>query len=92
MEPTTALIAAIIGAVAAGLVNVIKAAFSRNQNKQDLWTHEERLIELCSKQSDSSNKLAASIEGLRDDITGLSGEMATLNARVLKLELERDKT
>lgn len=92
MEPTTALIAAIIGAAGAALVNIIKAAFSRNQNKQDLWTHEERLIELCSKQSDSSDKLAASIEGLRDDITGLSGEITTLNARVLKLELEKDKS
>lgn len=91
MEPTTALIAAVIGAVAAGLVNVIKALFSRNQNKQDLWAHEERLIQLCSKQTDSSDKLAAAIEGLRNDITGLSGEITTLNARVLKLELERDK-
>ena len=91
MEPTTALFAAIIGAVAAGVVNIIKAAFSRNQNKQDLWQHEERLIQLCSTQTDSSDKLAAAIDGLRNDITGLSGEITTLNTRVLKLELERDK-
>ena len=87
----TALIAAVIGAVAAGLVNIIKALFSRNQNKQDLWQHEEHLIELCSRQTDSSDKLAVAIEGLRNDISGLSGEITTLNARVLKLELERDK-
>lgn len=92
MEPTTALIAAVIGAVAAGLVNIIKAAFSRNQNKQDLWQHEEHLIELCSRQTDSSDKLASAIEGLRNDIMGLSGEITTLNARVLKLELEKDKS
>lgn len=92
MEPTTALIAAIIGAVAAGVVNIIKAAFSRNQNKQDLWAHEERLIQLCSRQTDSSDKLAAAIDGLRNDITGLSSEITTLNARVLKLELEKDKS
>lgn len=91
MEPTTALIAAVIGAIAAGLVNIIKAAFSRNQNKQDLWQHEEHLIELCSRQTNSSDKLAAAIEGLRNDIAGLSSEITTLNARVLKLELERDK-
>ena len=92
MEPTTALFAAIIGAVASGVVNIIKAAFSRNQNKQDLWQHEERLIQLCSRQTDSSDKLAAAIEGLRNDIAGLSGEITTLNTRVLKLELERDKS
>ena len=88
----TALISAIIGAVAAGIVNIIKAAFSRNQNKQDLWQHEERLIQLCSTQTDSSDKLATAIDGLRNDITGLSGEITTLNTRVLKLELERDKS
>ena len=88
----TALIAAVIGAIAAGLVNIIKTAFSRNQNKQDLWQHEEHLIELCSRQTNSSDKLAAAIEGLRNDIAGLSGEITTLNARVLKLELERDKS
>lgn len=91
----TALIAALsaaIGAVFTGIGLVISKAFSRNQNKQDLWEHEERLIQLCSKQSDSSDKLAAAIEGLRNDITGLSGEITTLNARVLKLELERDKS
>lgn len=91
----TALIAALsaaIGAVFTGIGLIISKLFNRNQNKQDLWAHEEHLIELCSKQTDSSDKLAAAIEGLRNDITGLSGEITTLNARVLKLELERDKS
>ncbi len=93
MEPTLiAAIGAAIGALFTGIGLVISKLFSRNQNKQDFWTHEERLIELCSKQTDSSDKLAAAIDGLRDDITGLSSELTTLNARVLKLELERDKS
>lgn len=44
----TAVIAGIIGAVGVALVNLIKAAFSRNQNKKDQLDHEENLIKLSS--------------------------------------------
>ena len=86
MEPTTALFAAIIGAVASGVVNIIKAAFSRNQNKQDLWTHEERLIELVGRQNDNSEKLLISINDLMKEVSSIRKELGGLNERVLKLE------
>jgi len=51
MEPMTALIAgisALVGAVGVALVNLIKAAHGRNQNKKDQLDHEENLIKLSS--------------------------------------------
>lgn len=91
MEPTTALIAAIIGAVAAGVVNIIKAAFSRNQNKQDLWAHEERLIELVGRQNDNGEKLLMSINELTSEVSSIHKELGGLNERVLKLEKKQLK-
>lgn len=44
----TAVLAGIIAAVGVALVNVIKALYSRNQNKQDQLQHEENLIKLSS--------------------------------------------
>ena len=86
MEPTTALIAAVIGAVAAGLVNVIKALFSRNENKAMVYQHEERLIELVGKQNDNGEKLLISINDLTKEVSSIHKELGGLNERVIILE------
>lgn len=89
MEPITALIAgisALVGAVGVALVNLIKATHSRNQNKQDLWQHEERLIELVGRQNDNSEKLLISINDLTKEVSSIREELGGLNERVLKLE------
>lgn len=85
----TALIAAIsaaIGAIFTGIGLVISKAFSRNQNKQDLWQHEERLIELVGRQNDNSEKLLISINDLTKEVSSIRKELGGLNERVLKLE------
>ena len=86
MEPTTALIAAVIGAVAAGLVNIIKALFSRNENKAMVYQHEERLIELVGKQNDNGEKLLISINDLTNEVSSIHRELGGLNERVIILE------
>lgn len=86
MEPTTALIAAVIGAVAAGVVNIIKAAFSRNENKALVYQHEERLIELVGKQNDNGEKLLISLNELTNEVSSIHKELGGLNERVVILE------
>lgn len=89
----TFLSVAIIGALLGGLaglgtaaVQIIKALFSKNSNKELEYAHTERMIELLSKQNDSSEKTLAALEGLRDDVGSLKQELGGLNERVLKLE------
>lgn len=89
MEPTTALIAAIIGAVAAGVVNIIKAAFSRNENRALAYQHEERLIELVGKQNDNGEKLLMSINELTSEVSSIHKELGGLTKRIEVLENER---
>lgn len=92
---STTLIAALsaaIGAVFTGVGLIISKLFSRNQNKQDLWTHEERLIELVGRQNDNSEKLLISINDLTREVSSIHKELGGLNERVLKLEEEKLKS
>lgn len=64
---STALIAGISASVAAigtVLVNVIKAAYGRNQNKKDQQLHEENLLKIGTEMNDVSR----SISELRTEI------------------------
>lgn len=54
----TAVIAGIIAAVGVALVNLIKAAFSRNQNKKDQIDHEENLIKLSSSMTNANQAIS----------------------------------
>lgn len=92
---STALIAALsaaIGAIFTGIGLVISKAFSRNQNKQDLWTHEERLIELVGRQNDNSEKLLIGVNDLTKEVSLIHRELGGLNERVLKLEEKQLKS
>lgn len=85
----TALIAALsaaIGAIFTGVGLIISKLFSRNQNKQDLWAHEERLIELVGKQNDNGEKLLISINDLTKEVSSIHKELGGLNERVIILE------
>ena len=79
---STATVAAIISAAAVGLVEIIKALFSKNSNKELEYKHQERLIELMSQQNSNSEKTLEAIQGLRDDFKSLA-------ARVERLEKEK---
>lgn len=79
----TAIIAGIIGAVGVALVNVIKALYSRNQNKQDQLQHEENLIKLSS----SMTNVNQAISELRAEIMPmLNGLLKDLDRVDRKLE------
>lgn len=90
---------AIIGALLGGFAGIctaatqiIKALFGKNSNKELEYQHQERLIELVSKQNQSSEKLIETMEGLRDDVGSLKNELGGLNERVLKLEEDKLKS
>lgn len=71
----TALIAgisALIGAIGVALVNIIKAAYGRNQNKKDQQQHEENLIKLSS----SITNVNQVISELRGEIMSVLNEMS----------------
>ena len=86
MEPMTALIAgisALVGAVGVALVNLIKAAHGRDQNKKDQLEHEENLIKLSS----SMTNVNQAISELRAEImTMLNGFSKNVNIIDGKLE------
>lgn len=75
---------AIITALFNGAALLIKQLFSKNSNKALEYQHTERMIELLSKQNDSSEKLLDSIEGLRSDIKSLSDRVSKLEENELK--------
>ena len=81
---STATVAAIISAAAVGLVEIIKALFSKNSNKELEYRHQERLIELMSQQNSNSEKTLAAIQGLRDDFKNLAARVERLEEEKLK--------
>lgn len=81
-----AALSAAIGAVFTGVGLIISKLFSRNQNKQDLWQHEERLIELVGRQNDNGEKLLISINELTNEVSSIHKELGGLNERVIILE------
>lgn len=81
---STATVAAIISAAAVGLVEIIKALFSKNSNKELEYRHQERLIELMSQQNSNSEKTLAAIQGLRNDFKNLAARVERLEEEKLK--------
>ena len=77
---------AIITALFNGGVALVKALFGKNENKALEYSHQEKIIELVSKQNDSSERLLIAVEGLRGDVGSLREDFKGLNDRVLKLE------
>lgn len=80
MDPV--IIGGIIGAVGVALVNIIKAAFSRNQNKKDQLDHEENLIKLSSSMtnvnqaiSELRSEIMPMLNGLSKDLDGVDRKL-----------------
>lgn len=65
MDPI--IIGGLIGAIGTAIAVVIKALYSRNQNKQDQQIHEENLIKLSS----SMTNVNEAISELRNEMTSL---------------------
>lgn len=71
MITETTVIAAIIGAAGTALVGVIKAAFSRNQNKKDQMDHEENLLKIAQ----TMNGVGSAMEDVRKSVLGLGVQL-----------------
>lgn len=61
----TVLTAGVIGAVGSAIAMIIKAAFSRNQNKKDQQDHEENLLKIAA----TMNGVSSSLDGFRKEMT-----------------------
>lgn len=83
------VLSALIGSVAAGAVLIIKQVFSKNENKQMTYQHEERLIELIGQQNSSNQVLNNSIIELTKELSSLRKDLTSLNERVETLEKEK---
>lgn len=86
---SVAIIGALLGGVAGictAAATVIKALFGKNSNKELEYQHQEKLIELVSKQNDSSERLIVSVEGLRAEVGQIRAEMGNVVNRVDMLE------
>lgn len=78
----TAIIAGIIGAVGVALVNIIKAAFSRNQNKKDQLDHEENLIKLSSSMTNVNQAISELRSEVMPMLNGLSKDLDRVDRKL----------
>lgn len=77
---------AIITALFAGAAALIKAMFTKNNNKELEYQHTERMIELLSKQNDSSERLIVSVDNLSAQVSEIKSELGNVVSRVDELE------
>lgn len=78
----TAIVAGIIGAVGVALVNVIKALYSRNQNKVDQQTHEENLIKLSSSMTNVNQAISELRSEIMPMLNGLSKDLDRVDRKL----------
>lgn len=82
----TIISVAIIGGIFSGLTLLVKALFAKNSNKELEYQHTERMIELLSKQNDSSERLLQSVDSLNSKVGEIQGELGAVVKRVDELE------
>lgn len=82
----TIISVAIIGGIFSGLTLLVKALFAKNSNKELEYQHTERMIELLSKQNDSSERLLQSVDSLNSKVSEIQGELGAVVKRVDELE------
>lgn len=80
MEPV--IIGGIIGAVGTALVGLIKAAYSRNQNKKDQMDHEENLLQIGATMNNVNQEISELRRTLNDCFTGLSKDLDRLDRKL----------
>ena len=78
----TAVLAGIIGAVGVALVNIIKAAFSRNQNKKDQLDHEENLIKLSSSMTNVNQAISELRSEIMPMLNGFSKDLDRVDRKL----------
>ena len=78
----TAILAGIIAAVGVALVNLIKALYSRNQNKVDQQQHEENLIKLSSSMTNANQAISELRAEIMPMLNGLSKDLDRVDRKL----------
>lgn len=78
----TAIIAGIVGAIGVALVNVIKALYSRNQNKVDQQIHEENLIKLSSSMTNVNQAISELRSEIMPMLNGFSKDLDRMDKKL----------
>lgn len=75
-------IGTIIGAVGTVLVNLIKAAYGRNQNRKDQQIHEERLLKIGMEMNDVSSSISELREEINLSLNKLSERLDKVDSKL----------
>ena len=79
LETQTVIAVAVISAIAAGLVNVIKAMFSRNQNQHDQHEYDLALVNAVQ----GSNVV---LQEIKQELVSINNKVDNLATRIDKIE------
>lgn len=79
LETQTVIAVAVIGAIGAALVNVIKAMFSRNQNQKDQHEYDLALVNAVQ-----GNNVV--LQEIKQELISINGKVDNLAARIDKIE------
>ena len=81
LESQTIIAVAVISAISAGLVNVIKAIFSRNQNVKDQHEYDLALVNAVQ-----GNNVV--LQEIKQELISINGKVDSLSARIDKIETD----
>ena len=79
LETQTVIAVAVISAITAGVVNVIKAIFGRNQNTKDQYDYQLKLVEAVN----GNNEVLVDI---KSELVSINGKVDNLSTRIDKIE------
>ena len=79
LESQTIIAVAVIGAIASGLVNVIKAMFSRNHSKDSEYDYQLKLVEAVN----GNNEVLVDI---KSELVSINGKVDNLSSRIDRIE------
>lgn len=80
MDPV--IIGGLIGAIGTALAVVIKALYSRNQNKQDQQIHEENLVKLSSSMTNVNEAISELRNEMLSLFRGMSKDMDRMDRKL----------
>lgn len=75
LETQTIVAVAVISAIAAGLVNVIKTVFSRNQNLKDQYDYQLKLVEAINNNNDVLVDIKSELVSINNKVDNLSSRI-----------------
>lgn len=79
LESQTIIAVAVIGAIASGLVNVIKAMFGRNHSKDSEYDYQLKLVEAVN----GNNEVLVDI---KSELISINGKVDNLSSRIDRIE------